>query len=147
MNDRDMNETAEPAPVGSDIFSLLQAAHALEARVEAALGSVGLSSPKFSVISALVGEGKPLSLSDLAARLSCVKSNMTQLVDRLEADGLVRRVDDPADRRTVKAAITDEGRTKYAAGAAEIARLNAAFSAAVRGEDRAAVERVVQALK
>ena len=91
--------------------------------------------------------GKPLSLSDLATRLSCVKSNMTQLVDRLEADGLVNRVDDPNDRRAVKAAITEDGRAKQAAGAAEIDRLNGAFVAALRAEDRAAVERVMTALK
>ena len=36
---------------------------------------------------------------------------MTQLVDRLEADGLVRRVADPTDRRSVKAEITDEGQS------------------------------------
>jgi DNA-binding MarR family transcriptional regulator len=38
---------------------------------------------------------------------------MTQLVDRLEADGLVTRTSDPADRRSVLAAITEEGRRRY----------------------------------
>lgn len=147
MNDRDVNETKGMAPAGSDIFSLLHAAHALEDRVEAALAGVGLSTPKFSVISELVREGKPLSLSELATRLSCVKSNMTQLVDRLETDGLVKRVDDPNDRRAVRAAITEEGKARQAAGAAEIDRLNGAFAAALRPEDRAAVERVMTALK
>jgi DNA-binding MarR family transcriptional regulator len=147
MNDRDVNETDGIASAGSDIFSLLHAASVLEDRVEAALTGVGLSMPKFSVISELVRAGKPLSLSDLATRLSCVKSNMTQLVDRLEADGLVNRVDDPNDRRAVKAAITEDGRAKQAAGAAEINRLNGAFAAALRPEDRAAVERVITALK
>ena len=36
----------------------------------------------------------------LAERLTCAKSNVTQLVDRLEADGLVRRKLDPSDRRS-----------------------------------------------
>ena len=36
------------------IFSLLHAAHALEDRVEARLAAVGLSTPKFSVLSELV---------------------------------------------------------------------------------------------
>jgi DNA-binding MarR family transcriptional regulator len=154
MNDLDMNGIAEAARTaeagesgGSDIFSLLGAAHALEARVEAALAGVGLSIPKLSVISELVRSGEPLALGELATRLSCVKSNMTQLVDRLESDGLVRRVDDPSDRRAVKAAITDKGREKAAAGAAEIDRLNRALAAAVQGDDRAAVERVVAALQ
>ena len=113
MNDRAATLPAGQAP-DTTIFSLLHAAHALEDRVETALEKAGLSTPKFSVLSALVANGGPLSLSELASRLSCVRSNMTQLVDRLESEGLVRRVDDPADRRIVKAAITETGRVKQA---------------------------------
>jgi DNA-binding MarR family transcriptional regulator len=120
-----MNEVAGTVQTESTsdttIFSLLQAAHALEARLEAALEKASLSSPKFSVLNELVTSRQSLSLSELAGRLSCVRSNMTQLVDRLEADGLVKRVDDPADRRSVKASITEEGRKRQAAGADEIA--------------------------
>ena len=39
---------------------------------------------------------------------------MTQLTDRLEADGLVRRVDDPQDRRAVLAEPTAAGRMAFA---------------------------------
>ena len=49
--------------------------------------------------------------------MSCVKSNITQLVDRLEADGLVARTGDPSDRRTVLAEITAEGRARFKRGA------------------------------
>ena len=99
MNDR--AETSAGKAPDTTIFSLLHAAHALEDRVEAALENAGLSTPKYSVLSALVAAGEPLSLSELASRLSCVRSNMTQLVDRLESEELVRRVDDPKDRRVV----------------------------------------------
>lgn len=61
----------------------------------------------------LIRAGEALPLSRLAERLSCVKSNMTQAVDRLEVEGLVMRVDDPEDRRSVLAAVTDEGRRRY----------------------------------
>ncbi|MGH7471194.1 MAG: MarR family winged helix-turn-helix transcriptional regulator, partial [Longimicrobiales bacterium] len=44
------------------------------------------------------------------------KSNVTQLVDRLENDGLVRRIADPNDRRSVLAVVTDLGRERYLAG-------------------------------
>ena len=56
------------------------------------------------------GMPESLPLSQLAARLSCVKSNITQLVDRLEADGLVSRAGDPADRRSRLATMTAAGR-------------------------------------
>ena len=129
------------------IFELLHAAHALEDRVEVALSKAGLSMPKYSVLTALVETGEPVSLSELATRLSCVRSNMTQLVDRLEAEGLVRRVDDPADRRIVKAAITESGRAKQSLGLERIKELHRDFSTNVVDSDRAAVGRLLSALK
>jgi DNA-binding MarR family transcriptional regulator len=71
---------------------------------------------------------------------------MTQLVDRLEGDGLVKRVDDPMDRRGVKAAITEEGRARHSAGAAEVARLHQDFATSVGEEDKAALRRMLTAL-
>jgi DNA-binding MarR family transcriptional regulator len=139
-------KTAKQGAVDTSIFTLLHAAHALEDRVEAALAQVGLSLPKYSVLSELVSANTPLSLSDLASRLSCVRSNMTQLIDRLEADGVVKRVDDPADRRAVKAAITDAGRARQAAGAAEIAQLHEKFAENVGESDRAVLDRLFTAL-
>ena len=144
MNDR---ATLSAGQSDTTIFSLLHAAHALEDRVEASLEKAGLSTPKFSVLSALVANGGPLSLSELANRLSCVRSNMTQLVDRLESEGLVHRVDDPADRRIVKAAITESGRVKHAAGAEQLDELHRDFAANVDEQDRIAFGRLLSALE
>ena len=148
MNDSDNTKSSRATAEVEDksIFSLLHAAHALEAKVEDALERAGLSSPKYAVLSALTTASAPLSLSELATELSCVRSNMTQLVDRLEADGLVRRVHCPEDRRLVRAEITQEGRTRHSNGAAELAKLHQAFAAKVRPDDRAAVERLLSAL-
>ena len=52
----------------------------------------------------------------LAERLSCVKSNVTQLANRLEIDGLLSRAPDPNDRGSCLAVITDTGRKSYARG-------------------------------
>ncbi|HEY4130789.1 MAG TPA: MarR family transcriptional regulator [Gemmatimonadaceae bacterium] len=147
MNNAPNAPTMELAKPGQAISSILHAAHALEAKVESTLGAVGLSMPKFSVLSELVATGQALSLSELANRLSCVRSNMTQLVDRLEADGLVRRVNCPEDRRSVKAEITDLGREKQAAGQAAYARLDAEFGSAVGPTERNALEKMLSALK
>lgn len=128
------------------MFSLIRAAHALEDQIEAQLGTVGLSSPKFSVLSELVNAGKPLTLSELAARLSCVRSNITQLVDRLEGDGLVRRVDDPQDRRSILAELTPLGSDKQKAGAELVSALQAGFAARLPSADRTALSRILTAL-
>ena len=129
------------------MFSLLGAAHALEDRLEHVLGQVGLSMSKLGVLTQLVEASEPLALSQLAARLSCVRSNMTQLVDRLEADGLVRRVDDPTDRRSVLAAVTRLGEQRQAAGARELAKVREEFTAALPPADRVALERMLAALR
>jgi DNA-binding MarR family transcriptional regulator len=150
MNDSAASVTAKHQPPKASpdraIFSLLSAAHALEDMVDAALGQAGLSSPKFAVLSALVASPDPLSLSELANRLSCVRSNITQLVDRLEADGLVQRVSCPSDRRSVKAEITYRGRERQRAAAAEMERLQERFAERVNDEDRAALARLLTAL-
>ena len=98
------------------LIDVLNAASALESRVDARLAGVGLSLPKLAALHALVNAGDALPLGQLAERLACVKSNVTQLVERLETDGLVRRAFDPTDRRSRLAAITDAGRRAYEDG-------------------------------
>src|SRR5258705_13127736 len=96
--------------------AMIHAAQRVEERLEAALADVGLSCAKFGALYVLVDQGKPISLSELAAKLTCVRSNITQLVDRLEVDGLVQRTDAPVDRRAVRAEVSALGRTGHDAG-------------------------------
>lgn len=100
------------------MHALLHAAHAVEARLEQALGAHGLSIARHGVLQQMAGAAEPLTLTELADRLKCVRSNITQLVDRLEADGLVKRVDDSQDRRIIRAALTPLGIERHAAGTA-----------------------------
>jgi DNA-binding MarR family transcriptional regulator len=105
------------APTTAGMFSLLHAASYVESFVESRLSAVGLSIPKLAALNRLVEAGDSLPLGQLAERLACVKSNVTQLVDRLEADGFVTRAPDPNDRRSRLAVITDTGRRAYDEGA------------------------------
>jgi DNA-binding MarR family transcriptional regulator len=102
--------------------------------MESALDVVQLSSPKFAVLSILVEAGMALTLSELAAKSSCVRSNMTQLIDRLESDGLVRRIDDPHDRRSVRAELTPLGRERQAAGARQMDTVREQFADLLPGD-------------
>jgi DNA-binding MarR family transcriptional regulator len=128
------------------MFDLMHGARALEGRIEAALAGVGTSIAKHGVLKLLVEAGEPVALSELAARQSCVRSNMTQLVDRLEADGYVERTPDPNDRRSVRASLTPLGRERQAEGQREIARVKAEFVGSLSGSDLVALERVVAVL-
>src|SRR5216683_6798501 len=105
------------AAMRTGLFAVLHAANSVEARVEARLADVGLSLPKLAALHQLSQAGGSLPLGQLADRLACVKSNVTQLVDRLEADGLVTREPDPGDRRSRLAVITNAGRQAYEKGA------------------------------
>ncbi len=93
-----------------------RASDIVEQRVEEALAVTGLSLSKYVALDRLIKAGAPILLTRLAQELLCVKSNITQLVDRLEADGLVERKDCPEDRRSVLAVITDKGRSRYEEG-------------------------------
>ncbi|WP_329024990.1 MULTISPECIES: MarR family transcriptional regulator [unclassified Streptomyces] len=52
---------------------------------------------------------EPLPMRRIAQKLKCEPSNVTGIVDRLEARGLVERRPDPADRRVKLAAPTERG--------------------------------------
>ncbi|MEU2163255.1 MarR family transcriptional regulator [Streptomyces chengbuensis] len=53
---------------------------------------------------------EPTAMRRIARKLKCEPSNVTGIIDRLEARGLVERRPDPADRRVKIAAATEEGR-------------------------------------
>jgi DNA-binding MarR family transcriptional regulator len=103
---RDDKAAAKPV----DLMALLHTAALAQAEVEEQLSTLGLSLPKLMALKALADAGESLPLGQLADRLSCVKSNITQLVDRLEADGFVQRQSDPNDRRARLATLTAAGR-------------------------------------
>ena len=87
-----------------------------EGRFDVLLQPIGLTCAQFHVLKVLLQAGDPMPLGQLAERSRSVRSNATQMVDRLTAEGLVERIYDPADRRRVLAQITEEGRRRCEAG-------------------------------
>lgn len=68
-----------------------------------------LTAPQFGVLEALYHKG-PLSLGELAEKLLVTGGNVTYVMDRLEAMGLVTRERSGDDRRVVRAHLTSRGR-------------------------------------
>lgn len=153
MNDTPLPTTptlpaSDPCAVGDPlVFALLDAASAVQARLDAALDAVGLSLAKYLALRQLAAAGEPLTLGELAARRQCVRSNVTQLVDRLEADGLVRRIDDPVDRRAIRAVLTPLGHEREAAGTEAIGRAQAELAARVPADEREPLRRLLALLR
>ncbi|PYP76209.1 MAG: hypothetical protein DMD25_11115 [Gemmatimonadetes bacterium] len=84
--------------------------------------------------------------SDLAARQHCVRSNITQLVDRLEKDGLVRRRPDPEDRRSVLAELTPAGQQAHAKGVRALAEAQRAIVRALKAGEATSLQNALTAL-
>lgn len=113
-----MNEKFEHVTPIEDQFlhTILDAGKSTIMRMDRALEEVGLSAPKLWAMHLIAREDAPIGLSHLARCMGSVKSNATQLVDRLEADGLVRRIPNPEDRRSVLVELTEEGQQRYKEG-------------------------------
>ena len=69
----------------------------------------GVTAPHLSALSVLVFAG-PRTLGELAEAEQVRPPSITRIVRNLEADGLVEREPDPADRRIVRVRATDRGR-------------------------------------
>jgi DNA-binding MarR family transcriptional regulator len=89
---------------------VLRTAEAMLAPEEALLRAADLSFPQYNVLRILRGAGAGgLPCGEIAARMVNRDPDITRLLDRLEARGLVRRSRDQRDRRVVVADITAEG--------------------------------------
>ena len=73
-------------------------------------------------------------LTDLATWAGMARPSMAQLVDELEADGLVERRPDPTDRRAKLVALTPAGWDAIRAGRAIIARIEADYANRIGAE-------------
>jgi DNA-binding MarR family transcriptional regulator len=70
----------------------------------------GLTLPQFDVIAELERAKRGFTFGELSRLLLVTSGNLTGIVDRLEADGLVRRKHDQHDRRVVRIVLTAKGR-------------------------------------
>ena len=73
----------------------------------------GTTLPRFDVMAALYRRQGGVTMSELSRMLLVSNGNATTVVDRLENDGLVRRTQSDADRRTVFVALTREGLVQF----------------------------------
>jgi MarR family transcriptional regulator for hemolysin len=75
--------------------------------VDAALRDVGFATGQMPVLGSLKG-GKALSQAELARIAQVEQPSMAQLLNRMERDGLVERVPDPADKRSRLISLTSD---------------------------------------
>ena len=98
----------------------------------------GMSLTTAATLGRLDREGEH-RLSELAAAEGVTQPAMTQLVSRLERDGLAERRGDPADRRVVLVRVTAAGREAVARRRAARVERMAALLPALPPADREAI--------
>jgi DNA-binding MarR family transcriptional regulator len=102
---------AEPSRAMAAVTSLMRAQQVLMARLNDLLRPHGLTFPRYEALMLLsFTRAGALPLGKIGERLQVHRTSVTNIIDKLEADGLVRRVPHAEDRRATLAEITDEGR-------------------------------------
>lgn len=79
----------------------------------------GTTLARFDLMSQLYRYPQGLRMREVSRLLMVSGGNVTGLADRLVAEGLVERRDDPADRRAYFLCLTPRGREQFAAMAAQ----------------------------
>jgi DNA-binding MarR family transcriptional regulator len=77
----------------------------------------GASLPRFDLMAQLERHPQGLKMRELSRRLMVTGGNVTGLTDKLVAEGLVERRDDPNDGRSCTVLLTAEGRRQFRARA------------------------------
>jgi DNA-binding MarR family transcriptional regulator len=99
-----------PSAVSDNVGYLLAKAHLAAREIgNEALEEVGLEVREFGSLAILEDEGT-ISQQRLSLLLRCDRTTMVAIVDHLEAEGLVERKRNPADRRAYALEITADGR-------------------------------------
>jgi DNA-binding MarR family transcriptional regulator len=137
----------EPARPMAAVTSIMRAQQVLMARLNDLLRPLGLTFPRYEALMLLsFTRAGALPLGKIGERLQVHRTSVTNIVDKLEADGLVRRVPHAEDRRATLAEITDAGRETAT-------RATAALNAAAFGidalgdDDQEAVTALLRALR
>jgi DNA-binding MarR family transcriptional regulator len=114
--------------------------------VEKTFSAFGLSSASFDVLAALRRSGKPYRLSpgDLLATTMITSGTMTNRIDQLEKAGLVERLTNPDDRRSVLIALKPEGLALVERAVTAHVANQHRLTALLDPDERAALDRIAR---
>jgi MarR family 2-MHQ and catechol resistance regulon transcriptional repressor len=87
----------------------MKAHQSLERHAMPSIAGTGLCFSDFAVMEILLHKG-PLPVNTLGAKVALTSGSATAAIDRLSAKGLVRRADDPHDRRARIVHLTTKGK-------------------------------------
>jgi DNA-binding MarR family transcriptional regulator len=98
------------------VTSVMRVQQILQSAVDTALKPHGLTFARYEALVLLYFSRRgSLPMRVMGQRLQLHPTSVTNIVDRLEADGLVKRIAHPTDRRTTLVEITESGRQRRTA--------------------------------
>jgi len=103
--------------------------------------------PQFDVLNQLERERDGLTFVELSRRLLVTAGNLTGIVDRLHAEGLVRRAVHPDDRRAFRLTLTAKGRRLVRRAQGRHHRALTALLAEVPGRELRTLRRLLDRLR
>jgi len=111
----------EAVPAMHAVTSLMRVQQLVLGRLDALLKPHGLTFARYEALVLLCFSSRgSLPLGKMGERLQVHPTSITSIVQRLEADGLIRRRPHPDDGRAVLAEITDGGRSLVEAATADL---------------------------
>jgi DNA-binding MarR family transcriptional regulator len=128
------------------VLALQRATHHTLHALSAALSDLNLSAAEINALANL-GEGGTLSVRQLSERAGTRASTLTGLLDRLENRGYLVREVDPADRRSFRLPLTDQGREVAARARAAITDLERTALSRLDAAQLAGYHAVISALE
>ena len=94
---------------------LLTCTQLIERRVRSGLREqFATTLPRFDLMAQLERYPAGLKMNELSRLLMVTGGNVTAIVDQVEKEGLVERLDEPADRRAFRIRLTPAGRKTFA---------------------------------
>mgnify|MGYP001060214321 CR=1 FL=1 len=108
-------------------FRIILVARRYRALLDEQLRPLGYGAARMEALSTIARSTEPSAQIAIAKRIGIEGPTLTRMLDTLEADGLVRRRQDPDDRRTKLIELTPQGE----AALEEIMRVAHAFRASV----------------
>jgi MarR family transcriptional regulator, organic hydroperoxide resistance regulator len=127
------------------IPDIQHATHRIGLHLDSVLAAVGVDQGEAHVLSALAGG--PMSIGALAAAVGVKRSTLTNILDRLERRGLIRRELHPHDRRSFVVRPTRGGERAARKIAAAFSAVDARLARTTTAQERQGFEAVLARLE
>ncbi len=138
---------ADPSRAMAAITSIMRSQQLLLARYDELLKPFRLTFPRYEALMLLsFTQAGELPIGKMGERLQVHRSSVTNVVEKLVADGLAERVPHPTDGRATLVRITGEGR-HVAAAATAVLNEDLFGLGALAEQDQEALIRVLRALR